>query len=1069
MSGLAVTSLVRSECSAETALVYLLQVQGVSRSFRGFTDEELQLLTPCFAILTYQRAEVLFEEGEPFTWAGVVLSGVVREEDADVGYRAGDCLGEPSLFTTTVCEAQLVGHEQGMIACTTLAQIAELSALKPKLALKLLKCFAEAAAFHSMGFGRSSLGEAVPASEEDFDDEDESSAAEARAALILADRNAPMLREWARAMHEQMGWLDQDVRDLAELMTVTRLEKHERLERVGHPRRELGLVLRGAVSLSSPQGELLIAPGGYFGQHTWGLAPEGLHVLVVSEEAVIARAPLADVEELLVERPALMAALLSDIVRHAYAAAQMAQIGVGMDKAIAKASAPPPVVRAVEAASQRLKTRAPTIPEPSRYDGDGVYAAVVLPGKGHSTRGMTPTSISGAAAAAAATVAQQVAERTLTHPPDMSITSMPEAWGIFLARRMARKGAGGSRVKPPRSMLSQQPQASRYAAAESGGSGTSSGSPSASSFRRKPERLPSRLDLGASADGVPGSSSPPPPPLIASSGGLASNSSTRPTTPLGGKSAPPTEMTFTDATPAPSPMPGGGGPRPFAAANSADGTLALASLQAQSELRPCIGGAAEPGADAAGARVWMSRHSKLEHKLQLAQAENERLEQKLHAATSRAAASASLADRMKADRASAVHEAVLLRVKLEHAEGLLARHGVSLMQGADDENAGGGAAGTVHPPPASTAETVNEPTDDGQSAQHALLRAQLDSQAQLLSRAETDCTERAAECVKLTDELEAAIDRARRLEDTHEDSTRACGYLTTHLRRMLIAEAAARRDTRLELKETRDALRKKGAEAETVSEKLRELRDSSEMLSRRHLVLTTRFLQLEAEADLLRPPPPPSAALIEQKQKAERAVARQLAAQTTVENLRAALPATSTPRNCSVSSDGDGAASQDGGGTATATSPSSKPGIVSHRSSSCGPMHALLASPSAEPEQLAEGGAEGIVLPPSVASDASTPRSASSPAQHGTAASVALMAHTPKPASLPLAVASLGGGPAAMWDNRDGRRRLNQAMVYSDATLMVRAALFISVSHTRKRMHAHSRVHSHTTHTYTHT
>jgi len=77
----------------------------------------------------------------------------------------------------------------------------------------------------------------------------------------------------------------------------------------------------------------------------------------------------------------------------------------------------------------------------------------------------------------------------------------------------------------------------------------------------------------------------------------------------------------------------------------------------------------------------------------------------------------------------------------------------------------------------------------------------------------------------------------------------------TQLRRMLIAEASARRDLFVELRETRDAVRRRGAEAEALADKLRDADQEQQMLGRRHLVLTRRFLDLEAEADALRPSP----------------------------------------------------------------------------------------------------------------------------------------------------------------------------------------------------------------------
>ena len=598
-----VTALVRSECSPDEAFWHLMQVQGVSRCFNGFADEELQLLTGCFALVAFGEGEVVFEEGEPYTWAGVVVSGVVCEQDGAAAYRAGDVIGEASLFTTTVCEAQHVGHVAGLIACTTLAQIGELAAARPALSLKLLKAFAEAAFFHAMGFGRAAFGVAAPAAAAPVAAPVPD--AEAGAALLLADRNAPLLREWARGAVETLGWYEEDVRELAGRMRLSRLEKHERLERVGRPRHEFGLVLRGALAIEGPQGEVLCAPGGYFGVHAWGLAPEGVHVRVVSDEAVVARAPLADVERLLADRPALMAGLVSDVVRHFLVAARAAADGAGVEKVLALSAVPPPVVRAAEAAAQRLRSLAPAVPDPSRFEGDGASGAE--------------------------------ADSTLALPLDLSITAAPESWGVFFARRLLRKppgadgrGRSGGARRPSR--VSKLPL----------GNVERNWNVSSSSALASPAATPTngaRALAGCALD----------PSLLRGAAGAPHSGRHAPMA-TGAVSAAAERLVVTDGSPMATPTPS----TPVARGRLSIGMASVAGslgsragaaspapserggeLRARLSSTASVGGDGPAGAEGgAAARLWMVRHARLEAKLRAQASDGERLETEMNSAVS---------------------------------------------------------------------------------------------------------------------------------------------------------------------------------------------------------------------------------------------------------------------------------------------------------------------------------------------------------------------------------------------------------------------------------------------------
>ncbi|KAJ1636864.1 hypothetical protein T492DRAFT_956803 [Pavlovales sp. CCMP2436] len=496
-TALPLTPLIRSDCAPEIALVHLLQVQGLSRVFRGFTGEELEVLTSCFAIVGYDRKEVLFERGKPFTWAGVLISGVVKQDD-DAKYRTGDFLGEASVFTTSICEIELVGHEPGLVACITLVQIAELSVIRPALALKVVKVFAEAACLHAMGFGHTHLvDEDAPTT----DDSAATAAADptvhpaAGAALLLADRNVPLLREWGRAMVHTMGWFEQDVRELKDLMTVCQFGKHVQIERVGMPRGKFGLVLRGALSVEGPQGYLTVGPGGYFGV-AWGLAPEGANVRVLTEEVIVARAPLAALEAFLAKRPVLMGALIGDVVRHFYKAASTARSGADTERAMAivVANLSPPVVRAAEAASTRLRSRAPAVPDPSRYEssGDSISAANVLPGTNAGFR------------SSRAAANEVRASSTLTSPLDIILMAAPEAWGIFLSRRMLQHREGAGRAASAARAAGGAPSASL------GGSASPSRMPSPMSRGRRGrfslEDGPDALLYSGSTGQLPGAS-----------------------------------------------------------------------------------------------------------------------------------------------------------------------------------------------------------------------------------------------------------------------------------------------------------------------------------------------------------------------------------------------------------------------------------------------------------------------------------------------------------------------------------------------------------------------------------
>jgi hypothetical protein len=446
-----VTALIRSECPADEALLHLLQAQGVSRVFRGFTDDELCTLSPVFAIVAFDTAELVCEAGEPYTWAGLVISGSVG------GHRAGSVIGEASLFTTAVCDTELIADEPGLLACTTLPQVTELAVAHAALALRLLKCFASAAHYRAMGFG-SSIVDTAAAERLGADDS-------AIHALLVEPkppassaahntRHLLLLREWSRAVVHALGWREGEVRELTALFTLSRFERHDRLERAGQPSRELGLVLHGVLSASGPLGDSLILPGGYFGAHAWGVAPEGLQLRVASEEAVVARAPLAAIEPLLALRPCLMAELLSDLVRQQYAAAALVARATalhgslaGVDRVLELATGPPPAVRALEAASAAFKGRAPLHPDPSGYDGDGVSAASFMRARDNPARRSADGAGTAAASASAAepagggelAEARDFASAALARPNGaLSLLGSPELWGAFLRPRLLR-------------------------------------------------------------------------------------------------------------------------------------------------------------------------------------------------------------------------------------------------------------------------------------------------------------------------------------------------------------------------------------------------------------------------------------------------------------------------------------------------------------------------------------------------------------------------------------------------------------------------------------------------------
>ena len=90
-----------SEVNATDAAFYLDRVQAISKSFRGFTEDETAAMADYFSVMHFGAGQTVIAKGETGTWFGVLLSGTLEVEITPtlaVTFHEGALCGELSLI-----------------------------------------------------------------------------------------------------------------------------------------------------------------------------------------------------------------------------------------------------------------------------------------------------------------------------------------------------------------------------------------------------------------------------------------------------------------------------------------------------------------------------------------------------------------------------------------------------------------------------------------------------------------------------------------------------------------------------------------------------------------------------------------------------------------------------------------------------------------------------------------------------------------------------------------------------------------------------------------------------------
>lgn len=123
----------------------LLEVTAINPYFKPFSEIDLQCLAKVLVVLKFTKGETIIQNGETASFFGVVLKGSLKAlinnrkiQDID----KGQLVGEMSLFTGGVRNADIIANTDGVLATMTFEQFREISEFEPKLALKLMETFA---------------------------------------------------------------------------------------------------------------------------------------------------------------------------------------------------------------------------------------------------------------------------------------------------------------------------------------------------------------------------------------------------------------------------------------------------------------------------------------------------------------------------------------------------------------------------------------------------------------------------------------------------------------------------------------------------------------------------------------------------------------------------------------------------------------------------------------------------------------------------------------------------------------------------------------------------------------
>ena len=138
-----------SEVSQEEAEGLFTYLQTQAATFHRFDASSLQRLVSFFSVLKYDKSQTLVERGEPGTWFGVVLNGVVNiilPNGSTVPLTAGAVLGEMVTWDEHSRRgATMKGGSAGLLAIMLRSDVPKLLALEPQIGRQVLSMLGQSA------------------------------------------------------------------------------------------------------------------------------------------------------------------------------------------------------------------------------------------------------------------------------------------------------------------------------------------------------------------------------------------------------------------------------------------------------------------------------------------------------------------------------------------------------------------------------------------------------------------------------------------------------------------------------------------------------------------------------------------------------------------------------------------------------------------------------------------------------------------------------------------------------------------------------------------------------------
>ncbi len=124
----------------------LLYIRGISSIFKGFDEDQLQILAENMSFMQYESGQPVMQKGEQGTWFGILLSGslVVELIDAEVLVRPGALVGDMAVWGGALATraATMKGRHAGLIATMLLTELPGFVAEYPECGSLLMRMLA---------------------------------------------------------------------------------------------------------------------------------------------------------------------------------------------------------------------------------------------------------------------------------------------------------------------------------------------------------------------------------------------------------------------------------------------------------------------------------------------------------------------------------------------------------------------------------------------------------------------------------------------------------------------------------------------------------------------------------------------------------------------------------------------------------------------------------------------------------------------------------------------------------------------------------------------------------------